>query len=86
MSVLQRRSVLHNDPQTAIPPRLDERSDREAKLRAKIDLVVARYPAEEREQIGELLRILSAEPPWPANGTGLHVVDRKGFEQLRGAP
>jgi hypothetical protein len=62
MSILRRRSILDNDRLTKASPRFDERSDRAAKLGTKIDLMAARYPAEERDQIAELLRILSEKP------------------------
>jgi hypothetical protein len=62
VSILRRRSILDSDRLTNTSPRSDERSDRAAKLGTKIDLMAARYSAEEREQIAELLRILSAKP------------------------
>jgi hypothetical protein len=125
MTILRRRSILDNDRLTNTSPQSDERSERAAKLGTKIDLMAARYPAEEREQVAELLRILSAKPRefrlqflgpaymtgptvknetslwapdvsvavrvavenfWPAEATGVRIVDREGctvFERLR---
>ncbi len=62
MSILRRRSTLDNDRLTNTP-RSDERSERVGKLPTRVDLIAARYSAEEREEIAELLRILSAKPP-----------------------
>jgi hypothetical protein len=40
----------------------DERSERAGKLATSIELLAAGYSAEEREEIAELVRILSAKP------------------------
>ena len=43
-----------------IAPRLRDRVDRAPSFEAKLELVTAQYPVEEREEIAELLRILAA--------------------------
>ena len=62
MPGLKERSVSHNDQQTRIVPLIRKRVDWATNFATKVDLVTAQYPAEEREEIAELLRILAAKP------------------------
>jgi hypothetical protein len=61
MSDLRRHSILANDRLTNTS-RLDERRERGGELPSRLDLMAARYSAEEREEIADLVRILSAKP------------------------
>jgi len=55
---LKARSVSHNDQRTRIAPLIRKRVDRATNFATKVDLVTARYPVEEREEIAELLQFL----------------------------
>ena len=61
MCILGKRSILDNDRLTNAS-RSDQRSDRLGELRSSVDLVAAGYSAEEREEIADLVRTLSAKP------------------------
>jgi hypothetical protein len=58
MPSLKARSVSHNDQRTRIDPLIRKRVDRATNFAMKVDLVTARYPVEEREEIAELLQFL----------------------------
>ena len=58
MTSLKERSVSHNDQRTRIAPLIRKRVDRATNFATKVDLVTARYPVEEREEIAELLQFL----------------------------
>ena len=64
-------SELHNDasPHDGQPTGLVFRDQsRGAELAAQADLMLARYPADIREQITELLRVVAARPGEAENG------------------
>ena len=72
---LEGESILDNDRLTNTS-RSGERTERAGELPSRDDLVAAGYSAEEREEIAELLRILSGKPQQfrlqflrPANAT-----------------
>jgi hypothetical protein len=47
---------------TRITPRIRNGVDWTTNFATKVDLMIAKYSAEEREEIGELLRILTEKP------------------------
>lgn len=59
MSELSENAASHNGPQTRLA---SGEGNRVAEFAARADLMLARYPAEEREQIAELLRLLATKP------------------------
>lgn len=65
MSWLSRNAASHNGRQTRLASRGGNRG---AEFAAQADLMLARYPADEREQIAELLRLLAAKPGEAENG------------------
>ena len=66
MSQLHNNASPHDGQLTGLVFR--DRS-RGAELAAQADLMLARYPADIREQITELLRVLAAKPGEAENGT-----------------
>ena len=62
----------------------ESRMNRPAALAMKTINIIERYSLDEREQIAEILRILSAKTQLHAEATGIRVVDHEGcavFEQ-----
>jgi hypothetical protein len=64
-----------------------ERVDRVTDFATKVDLVIAQYPVEEREEIAELLRILTAKPQQfrlqtSAGAVGSRVVDHEERQKM----
>jgi hypothetical protein len=59
MSEPHNNAILHDGWLTRITSRARYRA---TKFATPVDLMLSRYPADEREQIAELLRILAAKP------------------------
>jgi hypothetical protein len=58
MSEFHNNTFFHDGRSIRITSRIRKRA---SKLTTPVDLMLARYPADEREQIAELLRILAAK-------------------------
>ncbi len=52
----------HESRRTRIPARVRRRLDRATSFATKVDLVIAQYSAEARDEIAELISILAAKP------------------------
>ena len=60
MANLKEQSFSPEGRLARIAPRVRDRLDRASSFEAKVELVTAQYPVEERQEITELLRILAA--------------------------
>jgi 2-C-methyl-D-erythritol 4-phosphate cytidylyltransferase len=80
MPDLKTRAFLHERRMKHVAPSAAKRADLPAALATKANDTMKRYPLEEREQIAEILRVLSAKPQQfrlqflgAANATGATV-------------
>lgn len=62
MTSLKDQPFSNEGPRKRMAPPVRKRVDRTTDFATKVELVIAQYPVEEREEIVELLRVLTAKP------------------------
>ena len=82
MTSLKDQPFSNEGPQKRMALPVRKRVDRTTDFATKVELVIAQYPVEEREEIVELLRVLTAKPRQfglqaSAGAVGSRVVDHE---------